>query len=519
MGAVAGIWLMDEEDGPVFVGANTSDSTLPVSHDVASLFQGTQAGVDDSMASSGSCAIAHEVVNRASRTVWSPGTVHRDGILSIASLGCHHALIWKGLSLVRPDRRRCLIGSDIPESVRSLLVFSQSSRRRSVRIREVQSDRHPVGTGTDRMERSPLIVATLDIRWLLRSANVSDAHITVHDGVLDRRRRRSGVLDFMSLCTKASARTFSPCFAIPLRDISRIDDVLFPTDGKAWVDAAGTLPPTVSREIVGLARCMWMDGGESYEPLCSLFASGLQVGGGLLPFEDLDVHKLKRVVRALVDTSVPVIGRAFAVGDAGRRIWKVWIRAQCVGLGDFTWRAREREVHGQRGRYLAAENALVPLMVGPSTLGKAAGNGCFAGEFIPADTLICYYRGRVFDLNSDGMPLVEDTVGTRLFNDPANREYSIELSSRRILVVDASSVSKLDTIARAPWCAINDPDPENKEPTSYRDNVRFIPRPSAGVAEVRTTRPVFAGEELFVRYGSDYWACGKRSIGDASHLL
>ena len=114
------------------------------------------------------------------------------------------------------------------------------------------------------------------------------------------------------------------------------------------------------------------------------------------------------------------------------------------------------------------------IQIAPSRI-PHAGNGVFAKQSIPSDTIIGIYRGEI--------------ISEEEYNKNGFRPYALRLQKP-----DGSII--IDGEKEGNWTSrMNDP-----RGTMYTANVIFEPD-----GTVKTIQQIEEGEELFINYGESYW--------------
>jgi uncharacterized protein len=119
------------------------------------------------------------------------------------------------------------------------------------------------------------------------------------------------------------------------------------------------------------------------------------------------------------------------------------------------------------------------LYIGKSTL-PGAGNGLFTKKIIKKDELICYLTGDLIDEEE----AARRDVGTR-------GHYFVQLTSGKILDTYHST-------AFGKW--VNDAKDKRK------NNSRIYSTANGTRAYISSTKTILPGAEIFVAYGTQYWA-------------
>ena len=124
--------------------------------------------------------------------------------------------------------------------------------------------------------------------------------------------------------------------------------------------------------------------------------------------------------------------------------------------------------------------------VAPSTLGKHAGLGLFAGRGFKRGETICDYSGRLV------------STGTILTDE--QRRYTLQLS--RKWSIDASDPSLSSMGRYVNDCRASD---MKRLQLSRGSNARFSCNHHTKRVKIVATYPIGDKQEIFVSYGSDYW--------------
>lgn len=129
----------------------------------------------------------------------------------------------------------------------------------------------------------------------------------------------------------------------------------------------------------------------------------------------------------------------------------------------------------------------VPLKIAPSTLGEYVGRGVFAVSPIPKGTLICTYNGKVV------VPYSEAS------EEQLSNGYCFYSATTWAIYIPISHTTTSHAI-KNPAIMIND------SMNHLVINTRFKVDHKNKKVSIVSTKNIKQGEELFISYGSSYWA-------------
>jgi len=129
--------------------------------------------------------------------------------------------------------------------------------------------------------------------------------------------------------------------------------------------------------------------------------------------------------------------------------------------------------------------SMLELDVDMSTV-PGAGRGLFSLVDRPKGARLVEYLGEVLSSDENNQRYPKDTVGV----------YCLRVSASVFL--DSALFRGVGAVANAP-------------PSGTRPNARFVTHAASKSARLEGTRPIKAGEEIFVSYGAEYWHYAAKS--------